>query len=75
MSLTVIIKKEQKQTLSMQTDKDLWTPGNKWRVLEGCGGWIGSPGMGIKEGMYFMEHWVLCANNESWNTNEVLYGD
>ena len=38
-----------------------------------------SPVMGIKEGMYCMEHWVLHANNESWNTtsktNDVLYGD
>ena len=29
--------------------------------------------------MYWMEHWVLYANNESWNTtskiNDVLYGD
>jgi len=35
--------------------------------------------MGIKEGMYCMEHWVLYVNNESWNTtsktNDVLYGD
>ena len=35
--------------------------------------------MGSKEGTYRMEHWVLNANNESWNTttktNDVLYGD
>lgn len=35
--------------------------------------------MGIKEGMYCMEHWALYADNESWNTtsktNNVLYGD
>ena len=41
------------------------------------GGWA-SPVMGIKEGTYCMEHWVLYANNESWNatskTNDVLYG-
>uniref|UniRef100_A0A452R1A1 Thyroglobulin type-1 domain-containing protein n=1 Tax=Ursus americanus TaxID=9643 RepID=A0A452R1A1_URSAM len=37
------------------------------------------PVMGIKEGVYCMEHWVLYANNESWNTTSktknVLYGD
>ena len=42
------------------------------------GGW-GSPVMGIKEGTCYMEHWVVYANNESWNTasktKEVLYGD
>ena len=31
------------------------------------------------EGTYCMEHWVLYANNESWNiiskTKDVLYGD
>ena len=26
------------------------------------------PVMGIKEGTYCMEHWVLYADNESWNT-------
>ena len=35
--------------------------------------------MGIKEGTYCMQHWVLYANNESWNTmsktKDVLYGD
>ena len=35
--------------------------------------------MGGKEGTYCMVHWVLYANNESWNiaskTGEVLYGD
>ena len=58
----------------------LWTPGNKLRALEGR--WVGrwaSPVMGIKEGLYCVEHWVLCANNESWNTtskaNDILYGD
>jgi len=34
---------------------------------------------GIKEGTFCMEHWVLYANNESWNTtsktNDVMYGD
>ena len=39
---------------------------NKLRVLEGRGvGCCVSLVMGIKEGMYFMEHWVLYANNES----------
>ena len=47
----------------------LWTQGNKLRVLEGRegGGWA-SPVMGIKEGTYCMEHWVLYANKEAWNT-------
>ena len=58
----------------------LWTLRNKLRVSEGKGmdGWVG-PVMGIKAGMYCMEHWVLYANSESWNTtpktNDVLYGD
>jgi len=34
---------------------------------------------GIKEGSYGMEHWMLYANNESWNTasktNDGMYGD
>ena len=45
---------------------------------EGVGDWA-SPGMGIKEGMYCMEHWVLYSSNKSWNftskTRDVLYGD
>ena len=45
---------------------------------EGVGGWV-SLVMVIKEGTYCMEHWVLCVNNESWNTaskmNDILYGD
>ena len=58
----------------------LWTLGNKLRILEGREeeGWV-SPVMGIKEGTYYMEHWVLYTNNESWNTtsktNDGLYGD
>jgi len=57
----------------------LWTPRNKLRVLEERGwGWV-SPVMGIKEGTYRMEHWVLHKNNESWittsKTNDILYGD
>ena len=60
--------------------KRLWTLGRKLRAAErrGMGDWD-RPVMGIKEGTYFMEHWVLYANNESWNsaskTNDVLYGD
>ena len=58
----------------------LWTLGNKLRALEGrgVGDWA-SPVMGIKEGTYCMEHWVLYTNGESWNTTtktkDVLYGD
>lgn len=41
-------------------------------------GWV-SPVMCIKEGTHCMEHWVLYANNESWNTtsktNNVEYGN
>ena len=37
------------------------------------------PGDGTKEGTDCMEHWVLYANSESWNTtsktNDVRYGD
>ena len=60
--------------------KRLWTPGNKLRVLGGRGvrGWV-SLVKGIKEGVYCNEHWVLYANNESWNitskTHDALYGD
>ena len=58
----------------------LWTLGNKLRVsdmrrVEECDRLV----MGITEGTYCMVHWVLCANNESWNTTsktrDVLYGD
>ena len=58
----------------------LWTLGNKLRASEGrrVGDWARTV-RGIKEGIYCMEHWVLYANNESWNTtskgNDVLYGD
>ena len=45
---------------------------------ERVGGWA-SPVMGIKDGTYCMEHWVLYGNNESWNNTseagDVLYGD
>ena len=58
----------------------LWTLGNKLKASEerGVGDWH-RPVMSIKEGTYYTEHWVLYANNESWNTtsktNDVLYGD
>ena len=58
----------------------LWTLRNKLRVLEGrwMAGWV-SLVVGIKEGTYCMEHWVLYINNESWTTasktNDVFYGD
>ena len=56
----------------------LWTLRNKQSFRgEGVGEWDRLV-MGIKEGMYCLEHWVLYANNESWNstskTNVVLYG-
>ena len=54
----------------------LWTLGNKLRA---SGGDWDRPVMGIKEGTYCMVHWVLHANNESWNiaskAGDVLYGD
>lgn len=35
--------------------------------------------MGVGEGAFCMERWVLCAGGESWNTaskaNDVMYGD
>ena len=57
-------------------DYGLWETN---RVLEGRGvGGYASLMMGIKEGTYCVEHWVLDANNESWKitskTNDVLYG-
>ena len=58
----------------------LWTLGNKLRASEGRGmeEWDRLV-MGIKEGTYYMEHWVLYANNESWNTTsktkDLLYGN
>ena len=58
----------------------LRTLGNKLRASEGRGvGVWDRPVMGIKEGTYCMVHWVLYANNESWNTasktKDILYGD
>ena len=53
--------------------KRLWTQGNKLRASEGRGvGDWDRPVMGIKEGTYCMEHWVLYANNESWNTTSKI---
>ena len=44
----------------------------------GVGDWV-SLVIGSKEGTYCIEHWVLYANNESWNTasktKDVLDGD
>ena len=57
----------------------LWTLGNKLRASYGRGGDWDRLVMGIKEGTYCMEPWVLAANKESWNTpsktNDVVYGD
>ena len=57
----------------------LWTPRNKQDFRwEEVGSWVG-PVMGNKDGTDCMEHWVLCVNNDPWNTtsktNDVLYGD
>ena len=58
----------------------LWTLGNKLRASEGRSvGDRDRPVTDIKEGTYYMVHWVLYASNESWNftskTRGVLYGD
>ena len=49
------------------------------KQTEGFGGEWDRLVMGIKEGTYCREHWVLYANNESWNTTpkikDVLYGN
>ena len=47
-----------------------WTLRNKLRVLEGGLGDGVSLVVGIKEGTYYMEHWVWCINNEFWNTEK-----
>ena len=56
----------------------LWNLGNKQGFGGGGGDWD-RLGLGTKEGTYYMEHWVLYANNESWNTtsktNDVMNGD
>ena len=51
----------------------LWTLKNNLRVLKGRGmeGW-GSQVVGIMEGMYSMEHWVWCINNEFCYTEKKL---
>ena len=58
-------------------DYGLWET-NRASEGRGVGNWD-RPVMSIKESMYCMEHWVLYANNESWNTTsktkDVLYGD
>ena len=40
--------------------------------MEGVEGWV-SLVVGIKEGMYCMEHWVWCINNEFWNTEKIKF--
>ena len=51
----------------------LWTLKNNLRVLkeQGVGGW-GNQVVGIKEGTYYMEHWVWCINNVLWITEKKL---
>ena len=55
-------------------------PGKQRRVVEGraVGKWV-RPVKGVKKGRYCMEHWLLYANSESWDTtskvNDVRYGD
>ena len=51
----------------------LWTLRNKLMVLEGTWvrGWV-SLEVGIAEGMYCMEHWMWCINNEFWNTEKKI---
>lgn len=34
-------------------------------------GGFGEPSGIIKEGMFVMDHWVWCINNDSWNTEKV----
>ena len=49
----------------------LWALGNKLRALSGR--WVGEWDrllMASKEGMYCMVHWVLYANNETWNNKK-----
>ena len=57
-------------------DYGLWE--TNWGLQGWGGGWARLV-MGIKEGTYYMVHWVLYASNESWNftskTGDVLYGD
>ena len=58
----------------------LWTLENKLKASEGKG--LRERDrlvMGIKEGTYYVVHWVLYATNEASNftseTRDVLYGD
>ena len=57
----------------------LWTLGKKLRTSEWrrVDDWD-RPVMSIED-TYCMVHWVLYANNESWNitpkTKDILYGD
>ena len=58
----------------------LWTLRSKLVAPEGRGvGEWDRLVMGIKEGTYCMENWVLYASKESWNftskTRDVQYGD
>ena len=50
----------------------LWTLRNKLRVLEGrdVGGWVELE-VGIKEGTYYMEHWVWCTMNLETLKNKI----
>ena len=54
----------------------LWTLGNKLMPSEGRGvdDWDRMV-MGIKGGTYCMEHWVLYANNESWDITKTKYAN
>ena len=60
---------------------EAWETTDSEKQTEGLGGGgdCDRPVMGIKEGTYCMVHWVLYANNESWNftskTKDILYGD
>ena len=53
----------------------LWTLKNNPRVLKGreVGAW-GNQVVGIKEGMYCMEHWLWCKNNELCYTEKKKKG-
>ena len=58
----------------------LRTPGNKLRASEGMGmGDWDRPVMGVREGTYCMQLWVLYATNEASNftseSGDVLYRD
>jgi len=63
----------------MAIHERLWTLRNKRGFRGEEGGRLVSLVVGIKEGTYCVEHWVLYENNGSWiivsKTNDVLYGD